>query len=74
LRALADELARSHPGAAASLREGLAETVTLQRLGVQQQLGDRRDDAKQHTTTTTQLFRTGWRPIVEVCCGPVTIS
>ncbi len=38
LEALADELARSHPGAAASLREGLAETVTLQRLGVHQQL------------------------------------
>lgn len=38
LEALADELARSHPGAAASLREGLAETVTLQRLGAHQQL------------------------------------
>jgi transposase-like protein len=34
LRALADELARSHPGAAASLREGLEETVTITRLGV----------------------------------------
>ena len=38
LDALAGELARSHPGAAASLREGLAETVTLQRLGVDEQL------------------------------------
>jgi transposase-like protein len=38
LQALANELAHSHPGAAASLREGLAETVTLQRLGVHQQL------------------------------------
>ena len=38
LEALAGELARSHPGAAASLREGLAETVTLQRLGVHLQL------------------------------------
>ena len=38
LEALAGELARSHPGAAASLREGLPETVTLQRLGVHQQL------------------------------------
>jgi putative transposase len=28
----------SHPGAAASLREGRAETVTLQRLGVNEQL------------------------------------
>src|SRR5690349_14898062 len=34
LRALADELARSHPGAAASLREGLEETLTVTRLGV----------------------------------------
>jgi putative transposase len=38
LEALADELAHSHPGAAASLREGLAETVTLQRLRVDSQL------------------------------------
>ena len=38
LEVLAGELARSHPGAAASLREGLPETVTLQRLGVHQQL------------------------------------
>jgi len=38
LQALAGELAHSHPGAAASLREGLAETVTLQRLGVHEQL------------------------------------
>jgi putative transposase len=34
LRALASELDRSHPGAAASLREGLEETLTLQRLGI----------------------------------------
>jgi len=33
-RALADELARSHPGAAASLREGLEENVTVPRLGI----------------------------------------
>ena len=38
LESLAGELAHSHPGAAASLREGLAETVTLQRLGVDEQL------------------------------------
>ncbi|MDQ3850797.1 MAG: IS256 family transposase [Actinomycetota bacterium] len=38
LQALAAELERSHPGAASSLREGLAETVTLQRLAVHQQL------------------------------------
>jgi hypothetical protein len=38
VEAIASELARSHPGAAVSLREGLTETVTLQRLGVHQQL------------------------------------
>ena len=30
---LAGELERSHPGAASSLREGMAETLTLTRLG-----------------------------------------
>jgi len=39
LNGLAGELAHSHPGAVASLREGLEETVTLQRLGVHEQLG-----------------------------------
>ena len=34
LGALAAELDRTHPGAAASLREGMAETLTLLRLGV----------------------------------------
>src|SRR5215216_3009951 len=34
MRRLATELDRSHPGAAASLREGLAETLTVTRLGV----------------------------------------
>ena len=34
LRVLASELDRSHPGAAASLREGLEETLTVTRLGV----------------------------------------
>jgi putative transposase len=34
LEALARELDRSHPGAAASLREGLAETLTIAKLGV----------------------------------------
>jgi putative transposase len=38
LRALADELARSHPGAAASLTEGMPETLTLTRLGVRGRL------------------------------------
>ena len=34
LRLLAAELDRSHPGAAASLREGMEETLTLTRLGI----------------------------------------
>ncbi len=38
LKVLASELDRSHPSAAASLREGLEETLTLQRLGAAEQL------------------------------------
>jgi transposase-like protein len=38
LRALAGELERSHPDAPKSLREGLEETVALQRLGASEQL------------------------------------
>jgi transposase-like protein len=38
LRGLADELDRSHPGAAASLREGLEETLTLSRLAIKGRL------------------------------------
>jgi putative transposase len=34
LSALATELDRTHPGAAASLREGMAETLTVLRLGI----------------------------------------
>jgi transposase-like protein len=34
LEALARDLQRSHPGAAASLREGLTETLTVTRLGI----------------------------------------
>ena len=34
LEALANELERTHPGAAGSLREGMAETLTVLRLGV----------------------------------------
>jgi putative transposase len=34
LRTLAAELEHSHPGAAASLREGMAETLTVTRLGI----------------------------------------
>jgi len=38
LTELAGELDRSHPGAAASLREGMAETLTVTRLGVKGKL------------------------------------
>ena len=38
LRGLADELVRTHPGAAASLREGMEETLTITRLGVRGRL------------------------------------
>jgi transposase-like protein len=38
LHVLADELARSHPGAAGSLREGIEETLTVTRLGVRDRL------------------------------------
>jgi len=38
LRVLVGELDRSHPGAAASLREGMEETLTLTRLGIRGQL------------------------------------
>ena len=38
LQALARELERPHPGAAASLREGLEETLTLTRLGIRGKL------------------------------------
>ena len=39
LLALAKELDRTHPGAAASLREGLDETLTVLRLNVPPTLG-----------------------------------
>ena len=38
LQTLAGELERSHPGASASLKEGLAETLTITRLGVKGRL------------------------------------
>jgi putative transposase len=38
LQALAGELERSHPGAAASLREGMEETLTVTRLGIKGRL------------------------------------
>jgi len=38
LQALADELERTHPGAAGSLREGMEETLTVIRLGIKGKL------------------------------------
>jgi putative transposase len=38
LQALASELEHSHPGAAASLKEGMAETLTVTRLGIKGRL------------------------------------
>ena len=38
LRTLADELERTHPGAAGSLREGMEETLTVIRLGIKGKL------------------------------------
>jgi putative transposase len=38
LTALADELERTHPGAAAALREGMEETLTMIRLGIKGKL------------------------------------
>ena len=38
LRRLADELERTHPGAASSLREGMEETLTVIRLGIKDKL------------------------------------
>ena len=38
LRALADELERTHPGAAGSLRDGMEETLTVIRLGIRGKL------------------------------------
>jgi putative transposase len=40
LRDLAAELDRTHPGAAASLREGMAETLTLTRLAIDGRLAE----------------------------------
>ena len=41
LRALADELKRTHPGAAAPLREGMEETLTVTRLGINHRILER---------------------------------
>ena len=58
LEALARELDRSHPRAAASLREGLAETLTVIRLGVPPTLA-------RTLRSTDERFKALWR------CPPV---
>jgi putative transposase len=55
LEALARELDRSHPGAAASLREGLVETLTIGRLGVPPTLA--------RTLRSTNTIE----PMIEIC-------
>ena len=50
---LAGELARTHPGAAASLREGLAATATVPRLGVT-------DSLKRTISSTSPIESMTW--------------
>ena len=71
LTALALELDRPHPGAAASLREGMEETLTVIRLGVTGKLKQsRRTRASRWCATRrhvkgengrTTLIRAGWK-------------
>jgi transposase-like protein len=55
LEALAGELTRRHPGAAGSLREGLAETLTVTRLGVSP------------TLARTLVFTNAIESMIEIC-------
>src|SRR5215216_4785770 len=57
LEGLARSLERAHPGAAASLREGLAETLTITRLGVPPTLA-------RSLRSTDESFK------ARVCCRP----
>jgi transposase-like protein len=56
LEALARELDKTHPGAAASLREGMAETLTVLRLGVPPTLA-----RTLHSTNPIESM-------IEICC------
>ena len=61
-RALARELERPHPGAAASLREGLEETLTLTRLGVTGSLKTTLASANP-IESMIEIVRTTWRNV-----------
>ena len=60
LEALARSLAKSHPGAAGSLREGLSETLTVTRLGVPPTLA--------RTLRSTNAIES----MIEICRDPST--
>jgi hypothetical protein len=61
LQQLAGELDRSHPGAAASLREGLEETLTLTRLGIRGKL--------RKTLAYTDVASMSTRGCPSACCS-----
>ena len=56
LEAIAKDLERTHPGTAASLREGLAETLTETRLGVHPSLA-RCSRSTNSTVPMTEICR-----------------
>jgi hypothetical protein len=57
LTELAAELDKTHPGAAASLREGMAETLTILRLGVPPTLARTLRSANPHRVHDRDLPR-----------------
>ena len=65
LQALARELEHTHPGAAGSLREGLAETLTVLRLGVPPTL------ARTLRSTNCIVIWSRARGVLDVYDGPV---
>ncbi len=75
LQALAGELERSHPGAAASLREGIAETLTTTRLGVKGRLKDTLQSTNPCESMIETVRRTSrnvkrWQSGEMACAGP----
>jgi putative transposase len=67
LTQLADELERTHPGAAGSLREGMEETLTVIRLGIKGKLRrtlerTNRCESMIDTVRTTQRNVKNWSP------------
>jgi putative transposase len=61
LEALARQLDRSHPGAASSLREGLAETLTILRLGVPPTLARTLRSTDESFKAPGGIARRSWR-------------